>query len=665
MEGIGTYNFDRVPTAVVAAGTVDIVKARREAGTVRPVSGRIAVQPMSAVGAVEFTLAIHSQGLGRFAVPVESVSVLPDRPHVELRAGIGPGAVLVVTLNGEYSASGADFRVRDVSLGIDKREERARADLAASTLWAILGLSVQVTFEIPALGLKLDLQFGLDLPVVAQMLARQRIALWYAAIETATGSSFDLPEFIPGEEIEKAAFAYRAVSQPHFEWPGTVDASMPALAENLDHFREANRPQLYVFGPEPRETDIFGQRVDLGRQSTVILDGVVEEYERVVEALRAQDGHTVPFRIRSLRGFLRYSFSDGPKLLERAAFAEFETLRALALQLNEKFFEHCRRLPTARLELVYEADRNNFALTSLLGGRYMAASRWEDAERVFQAALGLAPDPDDPHGYDRLADIAVGSGVARLELGKIEDAIRDLLRARWLDENNPEPNIALAYALASAGRASDAERALKRALELDPTHAIAKSMLGTIEAGRAQVLLRSGETDAAEEALASALSHGARDGEAFRMLGAVHARRNRPVEAAAAYRAAMRRGSDEARAAFEALVRDHPALGGDVGAPAPSEHELTERFVALSREWLRDTAVLSSIRAKVAHPAYATILELGERAIPLVLGELKDRPAHWLAALKTLTGANPVSPGATFDEAAEAWLRWGKSRGYL
>lgn len=544
-----------------------------------------------------------------------------------------------------------------------RNAKNARADLAAATLWAILGLSPQAHFEIPAIGLTLTTRFDPDLTVVAEMLARQRIALWYSAIEAATGLSFDLPPNIPGDEVERAAQVYRAVSRPYFDWPGTVNASLPALPESLRFFPDIDRPQPYRFGPEARRVDVLGHQVDLGNESIVIFDGVIEDYARIVEELQAQDGHIVEFRIRS--GLMRHSYADGPTLHGQSQDAEFETLRALAIQLNEKFYKHCRTLPIAKLEPIYEADRNNFALTNCLGWRYMAANRWEDAERVFQAAIGLAPDPDDPSSYERLAEIALGLGIARLELGKVKKAIQDLSRARWLNERDPEPNILLAYAHASEGQTLDAEQALKRALELDPKHETAKRMLGTIEAGRAQALMRMGDTSAAESSLASALAHGVRDAETLRMLGALHARRHRPVEAAAAYRAAIHRGSNEAREAFGALVKDHPALDGEDVATASSEQEFTERFVTLAREWLRDTAVLSSIRAKLTHPAYQKILELGERAIPLVLNELRVRPSHWFAALKTLTGENPVPPGATFDEAAEAWLRWGKSRGYM
>jgi hypothetical protein len=42
------------------------------------------------------------------------------------------------------------------------------------------------------------------------------------------------------------------------------------------------------------------------------------------------------------------------------------------------------------------------------------------------------------------------------------------------------------------------------------------------------------------------------------------------------------------------------------------------------------------------HPAYQKIIEMGARAIPLLLSELRERPDHRFIALHAVTGANPV-----------------------
>jgi len=65
------------------------------------------------------------------------------------------------------------------------------------------------------------------------------------------------------------------------------------------------------------------------------------------------------------------------------------------------------------------------------------------------------------------------------------------------------------------------------------------------------------------------------------------------------------------------------------------------------------------------HPAYQQIIALGPPVIPLILRELRERPDHWFWALNAITGEDPVGPEDDFDQAVEAWLRWGRERGYL
>jgi hypothetical protein len=94
---------------------------------------------------------------------------------------------------------------------------------------------------------------------------------------------------------------------------------------------------------------------------------------------------------------------------------------------------------------------------------------------------------------------------------------------------------------------------------------------------------------------------------------------------------------------------------------------LEARFRALADEWRRETGMLSSISKKVQHPAYRQIIALGRPAVPLILHELRDRPAHWFAALQAITGETPVAAPEAADprKVRQAWLDWGKARGLI
>ena len=55
------------------------------------------------------------------------------------------------------------------------------------------------------------------------------------------------------------------------------------------------------------------------------------------------------------------------------------------------------------------------------------------------------------------------------------------------------------------------------------------------------------------------------------------------------------------------------------------------------------TAMFSSITEIAMHPAYQQIIGMGSIAIPFIMRELENRPAHWFWALKSITGEDPVS----------------------
>ena len=93
---------------------------------------------------------------------------------------------------------------------------------------------------------------------------------------------------------------------------------------------------------------------------------------------------------------------------------------------------------------------------------------------------------------------------------------------------------------------------------------------------------------------------------------------------------------------------------------------LEERFRRLADEWYRAVAHHSSDRLRNNHPAYQEIIGLGRPVVPLLLRDLEVNRRHWFAALRTITGANPVpsEDAGSFPKMAEAWLRWGREQGY-
>src|SRR5688572_29615553 len=105
-----------------------------------------------------------------------------------------------------------------------------------------------------------------------------------------------------------------------------------------------------------------------------------------------------------------------------------------------------------------------------------------------------------------------------------------------------------------------------------------------------------------------------------------------------------RRPSYSKRQAREIAVLERMSAYVEHKAIIRTEDRLATLFKELSAQWKRETSHLSSIAAKVGHPAYRRIIEMGPNAIPLIVRQLEAEPAYWFAALRTLTGQNPARP---------------------
>jgi len=91
-----------------------------------------------------------------------------------------------------------------------------------------------------------------------------------------------------------------------------------------------------------------------------------------------------------------------------------------------------------------------------------------------------------------------------------------------------------------------------------------------------------------------------------------------------------------------------------------------EKFQSLISEWKNDTHLMSSSTSMILHKAYQQIIGMGPTVIPLILRELQNSPDHWFAALKALTGIDPVAPSdrGKLGAMTNAWLDWARRQGY-
>jgi hypothetical protein len=109
----------------------------------------------------------------------------------------------------------------------------------------------------------------------------------------------------------------------------------------------------------------------------------------------------------------------------------------------------------------------------------------------------------------------------------------------------------------------------------------------------------------------------------------------------------------------------HPVLQRQELSCASQKDKLEEEFQALAKQWRKETRYMSSANKMAMHPAYQRIISMGKDAIPLILRDLQQTRSHWLWALHILAKEDPAPENATFDQAVDAWLDWGKQHKYL
>jgi hypothetical protein len=90
-----------------------------------------------------------------------------------------------------------------------------------------------------------------------------------------------------------------------------------------------------------------------------------------------------------------------------------------------------------------------------------------------------------------------------------------------------------------------------------------------------------------------------------------------------------------------------------------------QRFERLKERWLAETGDMAVLTRKIAHESYYEIIGMGERAIPLLLDELRRETGYWFFALRSIVGDDIAPRNSTYREAVAVWLAWGQSHGYI
>lgn len=88
--------------------------------------------------------------------------------------------------------------------------------------------------------------------------------------------------------------------------------------------------------------------------------------------------------------------------------------------------------------------------------------------------------------------------------------------------------------------------------------------------------------------------------------------------------------------------------------------DYVDRFHIWRRAWARATMFSSSIDEMIASLWMARIVNLGSKAIPLVVDEIRDEPSYLFLALPKMVGEDPVPEALYGDVEAicRFWVDW-------
>jgi hypothetical protein len=95
--------------------------------------------------------------------------------------------------------------------------------------------------------------------------------------------------------------------------------------------------------------------------------------------------------------------------------------------------------------------------------------------------------------------------------------------------------------------------------------------------------------------------------------------------------------------------------------------ELQEVFDSLAKRWKNESKHMSKISSMERLESHGAIVRLGDKAVPLILRELRRDPYHWFGALSSITRADPVAKEhrGRLKLSTNDWLDWGRQNRQL
>ena len=250
-------------------------------------------------------------------------------------------------------------------------------------------------------------------------------------------------------------------------------AELRAIRTNQWKYIRAPRPELYNLSLDPGETsNVLAEHPSEVRKLEAKLAAVTGSAGSEKVETTQMDEHTLA-QLRSLgytSGFTSRSYDlngQGADPKDRVGILKM---------MNDAERPKSGLSPARRIELMQEAvrlDSSNPLLYYSLGAQLEKSGRYDEAMKLYRAALQQGIDKGHGRLHSRLGDLLVHAGRKAEAIPEYEQSV--LMNPADVDT---QANLATAYL--EQGRLADAERILNGILAIEPSNAAAQNQLGVL-----------------------------------------------------------------------------------------------------------------------------------------------------------------------------------------
>lgn len=183
--------------------------------------------------------------------------------------------------------------------------------------------------------------------------------------------------------------------------------------------------------------------------------------------------------------------------------------------------------------LAEQRYKNLFRVCYKLGNTYFDKGGFENAEKLFECAIGIHIDATlEPEAYDLVADAFNGYGASLAHQKKYAEAESAFRQAIKLKSKYLQAYVNLSFALAELGQAAEAKATIIKARDLNLLESIPQSVLGDLYSSM-------GFQDEAIETYSHAVEADPKDGDPHHKLGNLYTDLGKTDEAIAEYQRAI------------------------------------------------------------------------------------------------------------------------------